>query len=182
MNKKIIGATSLLAATLIAGSFLSISGASAATRHASKPSHTKVTPTPAPSAGTTTPPTRKKHTPETLVTGDALGLLTEASLAAYPNATILRVENDTDGAVYEVHLTSAAGEKVTLLFDANYTITSTLTGGRGFGAPGNPKGPHGHKGFDHKGGRGGHKGLGDNDADDAGTSFTPPAPVTPINP
>ncbi len=177
MNKKIIGATSLLAAGLVAGSFFSISGASASTHHVAKPAHVKaaaVTPTPTPSTGTTPPvkpPTFKAHTPETLITGDLAATLTRIALDTYPNATIVRIENDTDGAVSEVHLTTVDGKNITLKFDANNNIVATETGGPGFGGPRVPKGHDGHHG------------EGDNDGDGP-AGFTPPAsgaPVAPLN-
>jgi hypothetical protein len=175
MNKNIIGGASLLAAGLIAGSLFSISGANAAPHHTAKASHAKatvVTPTPTPSAGTTppsypvTPPTFKGHTPETAITGDLATTLTNLALAKYQGATIVRVESDSDGAVSEVHLTTADGKDVTITFDANNAIVDTKVGGPGFGG-------HGHHGF------GGH---GDNDGDGPGAGFTPSAPSTPVTP
>jgi hypothetical protein len=174
MKKNLIGGAALLTAGLIAGSFFSITGANAATHHVAKPAVVKsaaVAPTPTPSTGATTPttpPSFKAHTPETLITGDLATTLTNLALAKYPGATIVRVENDSDGAVSEVHLTTTDGKNVTITFDANNAIVGTQVGGPGFG------GPHG------KGGpRGGH---GDNDGDGPGAGFTPSAPSTPVTP
>ena len=173
MNKKIIGATSLLAAGLVAGSFFSISGASAATHHAIKPAHVKAAavtpsyPTTTTPATPTTPPTFKAHTPETVITGDLATELTNLALAANAGATVDRVENDTDGAVYEVHLTLANGSHVTVKFDANKTITGTETG----------------PAFGPKDGKGGKHGFGDHDGDGPAGQFPPASsnPVTPLN-
>ncbi|MCX8529779.1 MAG: hypothetical protein ORN27_06915 [Rhodoluna sp.] len=165
MKKNIIGGASLLAAGLIAGSLFSISGANAAPHHTAKASHAKaavVTPTPAPST-TSTP---NNHTPETPITGDLATTLSNLALAKYPGATIVRVESDSDGAVSEVHLTTADGKDVNITFDANNAIVDTKVGGPGFGG-------HGHHGF------GGH---GDNDGDGPGAGFTPSAPSTPVTP
>jgi hypothetical protein len=180
MKKNIVGGASLLAAGLIAGSFFSITGANAATHHVAKAVVVKsaaVTPTPTPSTGTTpvTPPTFKSHTPETPITGDLATTLTNLALAKYPGATIVRVENDTDGSASEVHLTTTDGKNVTVTFDANNAIVDTKVGGPGFGPRGDhPKaGPRGDHGF------GGH---GDNDGDGPGAGFTPSAPSTPVTP
>lgn len=57
-------------------------------------------------------------------------------LADYPNATILRIETDPDG-VYEAHLTTAAGEQVTVEVDGDFTVTRT----EALGGPGGHDGP-----------------------------------------
>jgi uncharacterized membrane protein YkoI len=63
---------------------------------------------------------------ETALTGDTATKVTDAALAAYPGATIDRVETDSDG-VYEAHLTTAAGDKVTVEIGADFTVTGTET-------------------------------------------------------
>ncbi len=47
-----------------------------------------------------------------------------AVLEEYPDATVRRLESDADG-VYEAHLTTAAGDEVTVELDENFTITGT---------------------------------------------------------
>ena len=118
MNKKIIGASSLLAAGLVAGSFFSVAGANAATDAASTPAASAAAPTFG--AG--------DCAPETPVTGDLATELGNIALGANPGATVDRVENDSDGATYEVHLTLADGSHVTVKLDANKAITATETG------------------------------------------------------
>ena len=54
--------------------------------------------------------------------------VTDAALAEYPDATIQRVETDSDG-VYEAHLTTADGERVTVEFDEDIAVTGTEAGG-----------------------------------------------------
>jgi uncharacterized membrane protein YkoI len=64
---------------------------------------------------------------ETALTGDTLTKVKEAVLAKYPNATFDRVETDSDG-VYEAHITTAAGDQLTVELDKSYAITGTETG------------------------------------------------------
>jgi hypothetical protein len=45
-----------------------------------------------------------------------------AALAKYPGATIQRVETDSDG-VYEAHLGTKDGKRVTVEMDKNFTVT-----------------------------------------------------------
>ena len=76
---------------------------------------------------------------ETLLTGDAATKATDAALAAVPGATVIRVETDSGDAEYEAHLKKADGTTVTVLMDANFTVTSTVDGfGGGPGGPGGP--------------------------------------------
>jgi len=69
---------------------------------------------------------------ETLLTGDTATKVTDAALAA----TIQRVENDAEGAVYEAHIITADGTRATVYRDASFTVTSTETGGPGGGMKG----------------------------------------------
>ncbi len=83
--------------------------------------------------------------------GDTAAKVTAAAKAALPGATVIRVETDSGGAVYEAHMQKADGTRVTLKFDSNFKVTATRTG---FGS-----GPGGH---------------GDGQAPPSGTA--PPAP------
>lgn len=65
---------------------------------------------------------------ETLLTGADADKVTAAALAQYPGATIDRVETDSDG-VYEAHLTTSDGQKLTVQVGADFTITGTETHG-----------------------------------------------------
>ena len=73
---------------------------------------------------------------ETLLTGDTATKVTDAVLAANPGATIQRVENDAEGAVYEAHLIKSDGTRATVYLDASFNVTSTDTGGPGGGMKG----------------------------------------------
>jgi uncharacterized membrane protein YkoI len=61
---------------------------------------------------------------ETALTGTTLDKVKEAVLAKYPNATFDRVETDSDG-VYEAHITTADGDRLTVELDKDYAITGT---------------------------------------------------------
>lgn len=74
-------------------------------------------------------------TTETLLTGDTATKAKAAAEAAVPGGTILRVENDAEGAVYEAHVKKSDGTQVTVKMDANFKVTGIETGGPG-GGPG----------------------------------------------
>ena len=64
---------------------------------------------------------------EQLLTGDAATKVRAAALAKYPGATVLRVETDSDG-VYEAHLTTADGKRVTVEVDKAFKVTGEESG------------------------------------------------------
>jgi hypothetical protein len=66
--------------------------------------------------------TKSQRPDEKLLTGDTAAKARAAALAKYPGATIQRVETDSDG-VYEAHLVTKAGERVTVEMDKNFAIT-----------------------------------------------------------
>lgn len=65
---------------------------------------------------------------EHLLTGDTAAAGGAAALAEYPDATIIRIESDSDG-VYEAHLTTAAGDRVTVEVDGDFAVTGEEAGG-----------------------------------------------------
>lgn len=65
---------------------------------------------------------------EALLTGTAKAKATAAAEKAVPGATAQRVENDAEGATYEVHMTRADGSIVTVKLDADFAVTATLDG------------------------------------------------------
>jgi hypothetical protein len=111
------------------------------------------TPSPSASNGTTggTAQTAPQHpqgdqsksqrSDEKLLTGDTADKVKAAALAKYPNATIQRVETDSDG-VYEAHIVTSAGDWVIVQVGADFKVTGTQQHGQG--GPGN--GPRGHGG------------------------------------
>ncbi len=66
--------------------------------------------------------TKSQRPDEHLLTGDAATKARAAALAKYPGATIQRVETDSDG-VYEAHLVTKDGKRVTVEMDKNFTVT-----------------------------------------------------------
>ena len=58
------------------------------------------------------------------LTGDTADSVEAAVLEEYPDATIERLEADSDG-VYEAHITTADGEQVTVELDGSFAITGT---------------------------------------------------------
>ena len=70
-----------------------------------------------------TDPTKPMRDDEELLTGDALAKVTAAVKAKYPDATIQRVETDSDG-VYEAHIL-VDDKPVTVELDKSYAITGT---------------------------------------------------------
>jgi len=74
---------------------------------------------------------RSQRPDEHLLTGDTAAKVRAAALARYPGATVLRVETDSDG-VYEAHLTTAGGQRVTVEVDKSFKVTGEESG------PGHP--------------------------------------------
>lgn len=68
---------------------------------------------------------------EEILTGDTAAKVEAAVKAAQPDATIVRMETDADGATYEAHITKADGTSATVLLDDNFTVTATQNGGPG---------------------------------------------------
>jgi hypothetical protein len=78
------------------------------------------------------------------LTGDTATSVEAAVLAAYPDATIERLETDAEGAAYEAHVTLADGRRATVKLDESFAVTATETGpdGHGGGPGGRGGGPH----------------------------------------
>jgi len=86
---------------------------------------------------------------ETVLAGDEATSVQAAVAAAYPDATIVRMETDADGDTYEAHVTMADGSQATVKLDASFTVTGTETGGPGHGGGrgGGGGGPHSANGI-----------------------------------
>jgi hypothetical protein len=83
-----------------------------------------------PSAPEQLDPSKSIRPEEELLTGTTAEKVRAAALAKYPDATIQRVETDSDG-VYEAHIVTAAGDEVIVQLDEDFTVTGTQTGGPG---------------------------------------------------
>ncbi len=70
---------------------------------------------------------RSQRPDEHLLTGDTATKVRAAALARYPGATVLQVETDSDG-VYEAHLTTTAGRRVTVEVDKAFKVTGEEAG------------------------------------------------------
>ena len=177
MKKQILGTAGVLTAGLLIGSAFSLTtAANAADETATSVATTSSTTDAA--TGTNVAPSATDRPDvfspnsvkpgESLVTGDSATKLTDAALAKFPGATIIRVENDSDGDKYEVHLKKADGSVVTVTFDENFKVTGDHEGfadpAKG-GPAGGPRGDHGPRAADDN----------DNDGDGpAAGGFTAP--------
>ena len=99
---------------------------------------------------TTASGTAKTHTPEAVLTGDALAKVKAAAIAKV-GGTVDRasVENDSSNAAaaYEAHVTKADGSHVTVILDSSYAVLSVESGGQfGHGGRGDHGGPGGGSG------------------------------------
>lgn len=84
--------------------------------------------------GGDTDPSQPQRSDEELLTGSTASKVEAAALAEYPGATIVRIETDSEG-VYEAHLTTAAGERVTVEVGKDFIVTGTEDGGGPVGGP-----------------------------------------------
>lgn len=62
---------------------------------------------------------------ETLLEGDTATQVEAAVLAEYPDATVVRLETDSDG-VYEAHITDADGQHLIVAVDESFTVTDSV--------------------------------------------------------
>jgi hypothetical protein len=125
----------LVAAGLLAG------GIAASTLTASAQTSTTPAPSASSSADAQAPAAPKdldSATPvrgdETLLTGTNADKAKAAALKAVPGGTIIRLETDSGPAEYEAHMKKADGSRVTVLFDANFNVTSVESGMGGGGS------------------------------------------------
>lgn len=93
-----------------------------------------------PGDGQDADPSKPMRSDEKLLTGTTKEKVLAAVKAKYPDATVQRVETDSDG-VYEAHILDD-GQPLTVLVGKSFTITGTEAGGPG--GHGGPDGPGGH--------------------------------------
>jgi uncharacterized membrane protein YkoI len=140
-----IAALSLVAAGVAGGGVL----ASTVAANAADSATSTATASPAaPDSGTATQrpavdESKSQRADEHLLTGTDAEKATAAALAKYPGATIQRVETDSDG-VYEAHLVTADGQRLTVEMDKSFAVTGLESnGGPGAGGYGNGAGGYG---------------------------------------
>ena len=80
-----------------------------------------------PSGGQNSDPSQPQRSDEQLLTGETADKVTAAAKAKEPDATIERVETDSDG-VYEAHLTTSGGQRVTVEVDKSFKVTGEESG------------------------------------------------------
>ena len=82
-----------------------------------------------PRAGGHADESKSQRPDEELLSGDTASKVQAAALAKYPGATVLRVETDSDG-VYEAHLETTDGQRVTVEIDKAFKVTDEESGRR----------------------------------------------------
>lgn len=81
-------------------------------------------------AATQLDPTKSVRPDEHLLTGTTAAKVKAAALAKYPDATIQRVETDSDG-VYEAHMVRTDGTQIIVQVDKAYAVTNVQVMGQG---------------------------------------------------
>jgi hypothetical protein len=92
-----------------------------------------------PPGGQNADPSKPMRADEKLLTGETKQKVLAAVEAKYPDASIQRVETDSDG-VYEAHVLNG-GEPMIVQVGKDFTLTGTQSGGPGGGDRGGPAGP-----------------------------------------
>jgi hypothetical protein len=110
----------LLAGGILAGT-LSANAATTDAGSTAAPSSTGQQATPPAGNGD---PSQPQRADEQLLTGDTAAKVTAAALAKYPDATIQRVETDSDG-VYEAHIVTTDGQQVIVQVGEDFSVTGT---------------------------------------------------------
>jgi hypothetical protein len=90
-------------------------------------------------AATQLDPTKSVRPDEHLLTGTTAAKVRAAALAKYPDATIQRVETDSDG-VYEAHIVTSGGQELIVQVGKDFAVTGTDTMGGPGGHDGGPQG------------------------------------------
>jgi hypothetical protein len=73
-------------------------------------------------------PSQPQRSDEQLLTGDTATKVTDVVEAKYPDATIQRVETDSEG-VYEAHIVTADGQQLIVQVGEDFSITGTQSHG-----------------------------------------------------
>jgi hypothetical protein len=145
-NRIVTGAAAVVAAAGLAFGATSLASADENTTSTPSPSSTSQSqgdgaPQRQGAPNGNTDPSKPMRSDEQLLTGDTLAKVTAAAKAKEPNATIERVETDSEG-VYEAHMVRADGTHITVQVDESFAVTNVQEGGpNGSGAPGD-RGDH----------------------------------------
>jgi hypothetical protein len=95
-----------------------------------------------PSGGQNSDPSQPQRSDEQLLTGETADKVTAAAKGKEPDATIERVETDSEG-VYEAHMVRADGTHIIVQVGADFQVTNVLEGGQGQHGKGGSQPPAG---------------------------------------
>ena len=118
----------LLAGVVVAGTITATADPTSTTTPDSSSSTEQGAQPAQPGEGAARDESKSQRPDEQLLTGDTAEKVKAAALAKYPGATIQRVETDSDG-VYEAHLVTADGQRVTVEMGEDFAITGEEAGG-----------------------------------------------------
>jgi predicted nucleic acid-binding Zn-ribbon protein len=114
--KKMVAGGALVLAGFGAGAAVAVTGSASAATDAVSSGVSQ--------AATQLDPTKSVRPDEHLLTGTTAAKVRAAALAKYPDASIQRVETDSDG-VYEAHIVTADGEQLIVQVGSDFSITGT---------------------------------------------------------
>lgn len=129
-TKKMVAGGALVLAGFGAGAAVAVTGSASAATDAVSSGVSQ--------AATQLDPTKSVRPDEHLLTGTTAAKVRAAALAKYPNATVQRVETDSDG-VYEAHIVTSGGQELIVQVGKDFAVTGTDT----MGDPGGHGGPQG---------------------------------------
>jgi len=130
-TKKIVAGGALVLAGFGAGAIVAVTGSASAATDAVGSGVGQ--------AANQLDPTKSMRPDEHLLTGTTAAKVRAAALAKYPNATIQRVETDSDG-VYEAHIVTSGGQQLIVQVGKDFAVTGTDTMGGPGGHQGGPQG------------------------------------------
>jgi hypothetical protein len=124
--KAALAAGGLLVGGVLAGTLTASAANNSGTYGAANPNGAYGAPA-GPRPGGKVDESKSQRPDEHLLSGDTASKVRAAALARYPGATVLRVETDSDG-VYEAHLTTTDGRRVTVEVDKAFKATGEESG------------------------------------------------------
>ena len=130
-TKKMVAGGALVLAGFGAGAAVAVTGSASAATDAVSSGVSQ--------AATQLDPTKSVRPDEHLLTGTTAAKVKAAALARYPDATIQRVETDSDG-VYEAHIVTSGGQELIVQVGKDFAVTGTDTMGGPGGHDGGPQG------------------------------------------
>jgi hypothetical protein len=124
--KAALAAGGLLVGGVLAGTLTANAANNSGTYGAANPNGAYGAPA-GPRPGGKVDESKSQRPDEHLLSGDTASKVRAAALARYPGATVLRVETDSDG-VYEAHLTTTDGRRVTVEVDKAFKVSGEESG------------------------------------------------------